>query len=116
MIRTRGVSQIQLAVTDMDRTIQFYSEVFGFEVVHRRDRRAVLQTPSDHGSLVLTHVRTSEQTRCTEFGLDLMDPADVDAALSLAEANGGAVIVRTDHAVGGTAAVIADPTGHRISL
>src|SRR5262249_40336984 len=85
MIRTRGVSPARLAASDLDLAIRFYGEVFGFEVVHRADSHAVLQSPFGHGSVLLTQV-SSEWAACPAFGLDLVDPAEVDAAVLLAVA------------------------------
>lgn len=116
MIRTRGVSHIELAVDHIDRAIHFYSNVFGFEVVHRNNHHAVLRTPGAPGSLALQQVGQKETAQRVRFGLSLVEPGDLDAAISLALENGGLVITRTDHPVGGSTAVIADPTGHRITL
>ncbi len=116
MIRTNGVSHVELAVDDIDRAIQFYSDVFGFEVVQLSNGNAVLRTPGAPGSLALQQAGGPNPLHIARFGLSLIDPADLDAAISLALSNGGSLICRTDHPLGGGTATISDPAGHWITL
>jgi catechol 2,3-dioxygenase-like lactoylglutathione lyase family enzyme len=116
VIRTRGLSHVELAVRDIAGAIRFYADVFGFEVVRWRDRWALLQSPAGPGSLALEEVDPGEGYHVARFGLDLVDPLDLDAALHLAQANGGTVLERVEHPVGGASAVVTDPFGHRIAL
>jgi catechol 2,3-dioxygenase-like lactoylglutathione lyase family enzyme len=116
MIRTRGLSHVDLAVRDLDRSVGFYGDVFGFEVVRRGPTHAVLQTPAGPGSLALTRNVATTTLPITHFGLHLVDPGDLDTAVSLAVARGATLLSRTSHLVGGATAVLADPTGHRITL
>jgi len=116
MIRTQGVSHVRLAVQDLDRTIEFYGDTFGFELVRRRDLRARLQIPTGGGWLDLEEVEPAAPVRTASFGLALVDPADLEAAIELAVAGGGQLLRRARHVVGGASAEIADPDGHRIAL
>jgi predicted enzyme related to lactoylglutathione lyase len=59
---------------------------------------------------------SSDEPQITHFGLELVEPADLERAIALAVAGGGRLLERADHLVGGSSAVIADPSGHRISL
>jgi catechol 2,3-dioxygenase-like lactoylglutathione lyase family enzyme len=121
MIRTRGLSHIELRVGDADdveRAVRFYGDVFGFEVVARSADRALLQVPGGLGSLAveLSSGGDDPPAGATHFGLVLSDPQELDAAVHLAVAHGGTLVARTDHALGGTTVTLADPAGHRISL
>jgi len=129
MIRTRGLSHIELRVGDIDdveRTVRFYGDVFGFEVVARSDDRALLQVPGGLGSIAVAvaaavadavdRAGDHPSPGATHFGLVLSDPRELDAAVHLAVAHGGTLIARTDHALGGATALVADPAGHHITL
>ena len=116
MFRTRGLSHIQLVVDDLDAAATFYGDVFGFEVVHRRSRSLLLQSPGGGGSLAVRLPPDGAPKSPSDFGLSLHDPADLEAVLGLVIGCGGHVISRTEHTVGGASAVIADPDGNRISL
>jgi catechol 2,3-dioxygenase-like lactoylglutathione lyase family enzyme len=119
MIRTEGISHVELPVRDpgdMERAVRFYGDVFGFEVVVRGADRVLLQAPTGHGSIALQLAEDVEPLSAAQFGLALADPSELDAALRLAVSCGGLLVERTDHAVGGTTAVVTDPSGHRIRL
>jgi predicted enzyme related to lactoylglutathione lyase len=113
MFRTRGLTHLHLRVLDVERTIRFYGELFGFEVISSRGDVALLQTPLGQGKLSIERADTVEPT---SFGLALCDRSERGAAARLAVAHGGVVVEWTDHRLGGTTAVIADPSGHRITL
>jgi catechol 2,3-dioxygenase-like lactoylglutathione lyase family enzyme len=121
MIRTRGLSHIELRVgdaADVERALRFYGDVFGFEVVARSDGGALLQVPGGLGSIAVEREGDGDgpPAGATHFGLVLSDPHELDAAVRLAVAHGGALIARTDHALGGATAILTDPAGHRITL
>jgi catechol 2,3-dioxygenase-like lactoylglutathione lyase family enzyme len=116
MIRTQGISHVELPVRDIDRAVRFYGDVFGFEVVVRRGDRVLLQAPAGRGSIALRLAAALEPVPAAQFGLALSDPAEVDTALRLVVARGGVLVERTEHPVGGTTVVVADPSGHQITL
>jgi catechol 2,3-dioxygenase-like lactoylglutathione lyase family enzyme len=122
MIKTRGLSHVELRVGDVDdveRTVRFYGEVFGFEVVARSADSALLQVPGGLGSLAVGLSSGGDDDRpagATHFGLVLSDPRELDAAVHLALAHGGTLVARTDHALGGATATLTDPAGHHITL
>lgn len=122
MIRTRGLSHIELRVgdsADVERAVRFYGDVFGFEVVARTDGGALLQVPGGLGSIAVERAGDGDGPpagAATHFGLVLSDRQELDAAVRLAVAHGGALITRTDHALGGATAILTDPAGHRITL
>lgn len=108
------MSRLELSVDDLDVAAAFYTDVFGFEVVARRGPVVVLQPPGGTGSLALE--RAHPRRRVTHFALELLRPADVHLALDLVVAAGGRVLERSELATGSTTAVVADPTGNRITL
>ena len=114
MIRTRGLSSIELPVDDVDEAIRFYADVFGFEVTVRRPGGASMQSPGGGGTVVLTGA--AGPITPTRFGLELTDPDDLDPALRLAVSAGGRVVERRSVATGGAVAVVADPFGHLVTL
>jgi catechol 2,3-dioxygenase-like lactoylglutathione lyase family enzyme len=120
MIRTRGLSHVSLHVggpDDVERAVRFYGDVFGFEVVARSPDGALLQVPGGGSSIVVERAgHDGRPVEVTHFGLVLSDPQELDAAIRLALAHGGTLIARTDHALGGSTAVLTDPAGHHLTL
>lgn len=122
MIRTRGLSHIELPVDgsdDVERAVRFYGDVFGFEVVARSDDGALLQVPGRPGSIAVSRAGDGCSGRSpgtTHFGLTLSDPHELDAAVRLAITHGATLLTRTDHPLGGATATLTDPAGHHITL
>jgi catechol 2,3-dioxygenase-like lactoylglutathione lyase family enzyme len=50
------------------------------------------------------------------FGLRLLDPSDLDAAIAAVERAGGRLVERGEHAPGVRYAYVADPDGYVIEL
>src|SRR5437762_1264391 len=53
MIRTYGLTHIGLTVRDIDRTIAFYTQVFGARVLYNNGSTAELNTPGCHDIITL---------------------------------------------------------------
>lgn len=54
MIKTQGLTHIQLAVRDVNRSLKFYQGVFGMEVQYWHGSKMVfLRTPGDKDTITL---------------------------------------------------------------
>ena len=52
MVRTRGLTHVALAVDDVDRSLQFYRDVFGVVEIYRSPGFVQAQTPGSFDVLV----------------------------------------------------------------
>lgn len=122
MIRTTGLSHIQLVVRDLDRSLAFYTRVFGLKEQFREGQHMVfLNTPDRHDLVTLNQdprdaQRAGDNGGMNHFGFRLVDAADMDAAVREVEAAGGTLIKRGEHAPGVLYAYIRDPDGYVIEL
>ena len=130
MIPTRGLSHINLNVSDVARSMRFYRELFGMELVHDYEgpigphphgRQAVLSTPGAEDLIALTYIPGNEigPAGMNHFGFTLMSNDDVERAAAEAERLGGVVKRRGSAEVDGIAerfAYVADPDGYVIEL
>jgi catechol 2,3-dioxygenase-like lactoylglutathione lyase family enzyme len=120
MIRTRGLTHVHLAVSDLDRSLRFYTEVFGMEEQFRDGPGLVfLRTPGAEDSITLNHQpnRTGRGSAGIEhIGFRLIDKTDLDAAIRLVEASGGQLVERGEHQPGRPFAYVSDPDGYVIEL
>jgi catechol 2,3-dioxygenase-like lactoylglutathione lyase family enzyme len=120
MIRTRGLTHVHLVVEDLDRSLRFYTEVFGMEEQFRDGPSMVfLSTPGAEDSITLNG--QPGDPRIGRGGVDhvgfrLVDKADLDDAVRQVEAAGGSVVERGEHRPGVPYAYVSDPDGYLIEL
>lgn len=120
MIRTQGLTHVHLIVADLDRSLRFYTGVFGMEEQFREEPSMVfLSTPGSADSITLN--QQPGDPRIGSGGVDhigfrLVDKADLDSAVREVEAAGGRLIERGEHAPGAPYAYVADPDGYMIEL
>jgi len=122
MIRTTGLSHIQLVVRDLDRALGFYTRVFGMKEQFREGKYMVfLSTPGGHDLVTLNQdpkdaPRAGDNGGMNHFGFRLLAAADMDAAIAEVESAGGTLIHRGEHAPGVLYAYVRDPDGYVIEL
>ncbi len=119
MTETEGLTHLHLFVADLNRSLHFYREVFGFEEVSRDGPTMVfLKPPNSTDTITLNEVpeRAGVTGGIDHFGFRLTDKATLDAAIEEVEWEGGRLIERGEHAPGRPYAYVADPDGYTIEL
>jgi catechol 2,3-dioxygenase-like lactoylglutathione lyase family enzyme len=118
VIRTSGLSHISLAVRDAERSRAFYAHVFGAVEVYREPGRIDVQTPSRRDVIVFVEnaANPGEMGGIAHFGFHLVDPKDVDKAVSAVATAGGTLVSRGDFAPGVPYAFVRDPDGYLIEI
>ena len=118
-MKHRGLCHLHLAVRDIERSIRFYVEAFGLEVLHQRGDMAFLRTPGMHECLTLrqqTGPRVGDAGGIDHFGFPLQDPADLDTAIEQIVRAGGRLLEKGALEGGLPTAFLADPDGYRIQI
>jgi catechol 2,3-dioxygenase len=121
MIRTEGLTHIQLVVADLDRSLRFYKQVFGMEEMFRDGPDFVfLRTPGSRDTITLNAsnpgVTPGDSAGVSHFGFRLVEPSDLDRAISEVCAAGGRLVERGEHSPGVAYAYVSDPDGYTIEL
>lgn len=110
------VNHLHLVVGDLDRSIEFYTEAFGFEECYRSTGGVVFLRSQTNDSLALEQATEDRGPGLDHFGLALSDRAAVGPIVEKVVATGGAVLDSCELAPGHPHALVSDPDGHVIRL
>jgi catechol 2,3-dioxygenase-like lactoylglutathione lyase family enzyme len=118
MVKTYGLTHINLAVKDTARALRFYEQVFGLREYGRADGLVHTQAPGRQDILTFVEDPTKAGAAggSAHFGFRLVDPRDIDHAISEVERAGGRLVRRGEFAPGLPYAYVADPDGYEIEI
>jgi catechol 2,3-dioxygenase-like lactoylglutathione lyase family enzyme len=118
VIATHGLTHVSLAVRDPDRSLAFYTSVFGIEEYYRDDSSIQAKGPGIND--ILAFERDPKHAGKTggiqHFGFRLVSPDDIDAAVETVIAAGGTLLRRGEFGPGFPYACVADPDGYEIEI
>jgi catechol 2,3-dioxygenase-like lactoylglutathione lyase family enzyme len=118
MIKTLGLTHLALTVSDLERSFQFYHDVFGMLAVYREKTFIQAQTPGARDILVLEQ-GTREVGRSggiKHFGFRLTHPGDIDRAATAIEKAGGKIKHRGEFVPGEPYVFFSDPDGYEVEV
>lgn len=120
MVKTLGLSHLALRVSDLEKSFQFYHDVFGMLAVYREQSFVQAQTPGAHDVLVFVLEEGAENVGKSggikHFGFRLADPRDIDKAASSIERAGGTITDRGEFCPGEPYVFFKDPDGYEVEV
>ena len=118
MVRTYGLTHINLAVRDAQRSLRFYGQVFGVEEYGRSGGLVHAKTPGCQDVITFDeHASGAGESRgIVHFGFRLVSPGDIDTAVDEAERAGGKLLRRGEFSPGYPYAYVADPDGYEVEI
>jgi len=118
MVKTLGLTHLALSVGDLNRSFQFYHDVFGMLAVYRGPDFIQAQTPGAQDVLVLESGGDSvgKSGGIKHFGFRLTDPRDIDKAARAIENAGGRITGRGEFVPGEPYVFFQDPDGYEIEV
>lgn len=118
MIKTHGLTHINLVVADLERSLRFYRSVFGVSEYYRDAGSLQVQGPGPFDVIAFEKGVPEAAVRggISHFGFRLIDPAHIDEAVSEVERAGGTVVRRGEFGPGLPYAYVHDPDGHEIEI
>jgi catechol 2,3-dioxygenase-like lactoylglutathione lyase family enzyme len=118
MVKTLGLTHLALTVTDLERSFQFYHDVFGMLAVYREETFLQAQTPGASDILVLEKgtENVGKSGGIKHFGFRLTTARDIDTAAKLIERAGGKILHRGEFAPGEPYVFFTDPDGYEVEV
>lgn len=122
MLQTYGLSHLQIAVSDLERSARFYRELFGMKEVRRFENCVMLQTPGTNE--IFTINASADHSRppgkmggIAHFGFRLKEPMENGKVLEVVTRLGGKAVEQGGNKEKGRLFAFAtDPDGYEIEL
>jgi catechol 2,3-dioxygenase-like lactoylglutathione lyase family enzyme len=118
MVETHGLTHLNLAVRDAERSLAFYHAVFGMEAYWREGSTIHARTPgrADVVTFDAAAPHPGDAGGVVHFGFRLLRPEDVDTAVAEVERAGGTLLRRGEFAPGFPYAYVSDPDGYEVEI
>jgi catechol 2,3-dioxygenase-like lactoylglutathione lyase family enzyme len=117
MVETHGLTHISLVVRDPDRSLSFYSQVFGVREYFRDAKGIQALGPGKHDVMAFERgAGAGLPGGISHFGFRLARPEDIEVAVAEVERAGGRVLKRGEFSPGYPFAYVADPDGYEIEI
>ena len=117
MIRTYGLTHLSLCVQDPDRSLKFYSAVFGVREYFRDETQVQVQGPGAYDVIAFEKSENAGTSGgISHFGFRLTQASDIDTAIDEVQRAGGKLLRRGEFAPGFPFAYVADPDGYEIEI
>jgi catechol 2,3-dioxygenase-like lactoylglutathione lyase family enzyme len=121
MVKMRGLNHVNINVTDIRRSLDFYQNAFGMTVKfwENNNRMVFLNTPGADDTLTLCQAGQGDPVAgggVSHFGIRIAERGELDQAVEQVTRAGGKLLSRGEHAPGVGYAYFADPDGYVIEL
>jgi len=118
MLVTHGLTHLALAVADPERSLAFYSQVFGVRAYVREPDAIQVLGPGPHDVIAFERrpALAGASGGLMHFGFRLTRPQDIEVAISEVEKAGGTLLRRGEFAPGLPYAYVSDPDGYEIEI
>ena len=118
MVETHGLAHISLAVRDPQKSLEFYSQVFGAREYFRAEGQIQVQGPGPFDVLAFERAPSSAGVigGIQHFGFRLKRPQDIALAVAEVQHAGGKILRQGEFSPGYPFAYVTDPDGYEIEI
>ena len=116
--KTYGLTHLALAVSDLDRTLAFYQQVFDVEVMYKEDNFLQVTTPGAHDIIVFEKKKApyGQTGAITHFGFRLRHPDDIEEIIEKIKKANGIITSQGDFVAGSPFVFFKDPDGYEVEV
>jgi catechol 2,3-dioxygenase-like lactoylglutathione lyase family enzyme len=116
---TYGLTHIAIAVKSVERTLQFYQQVFEMEVMYKEEKFIQLTTPGCNDILVFEerdeHL-LGTSGGIAHFGFRLQHPNDIEKVNHRVVIAGGSIVDKGEFVPGSPYLFFKDPDGYLVEI
>ncbi|BDA80466.1 dioxygenase [Leptospira kobayashii] len=113
MIIVEGIGHVNIPVTQLDASIEFYREIFDFEVETKKDAEAILSLDSFKIRLVKSTISPDQTLAALSF---VMDVDDFTEAITELEEKNVKIVRGPESTDSGESLTFADPNQNLIEI
>ena len=116
---TYGLTHLSMTVRDLNRTLNFYREVFDMQLMYRDENFIQLNTPGSHDAFVFVEnkdYQIGNTGGINHFGFRLRDPKDMEEITNKVMAAGGTITDQGEFAPGFPKLFFRDPDGYEVEV
>ena len=117
--KTYGLTHLAIAVSDVNRTLEFYQQVFGMQAMYKQEGFVQLTTPGCNDILVFEERRdkpVGETGGIAHFGFRLRSAEDIDAIVNTIIDAGGTLLEHGEFVAGSPYVFFKDPDGYEVEV
>lgn len=117
MIKTHGLTHLNLEVRDPDVSLKFYQSMFGVKEYYRDAGSIQVQGPGEHDVIAFVRSdRAGATGGISHFGFRLLQPTDIEIARETASRLGATIVKTGEFAPGYPYLYVLDPDGYEIEI
>lgn len=117
--KTYGLTHLAVAVSDVNRTLKFYQDVFDMQTMYHENDFIQLTTPGCNDILVFEEKKDrpiGQTGGIAHFGFRLKNPGDIDEIVTKVIAAGGTIIDKGEFIPGSPYVYFKDLDGYEVEV
>lgn len=117
MIKTHGLTHLNLEVSDIDVSLRFYQDMFGVEEYFRDECSVQVKGPGPNDVIAFVKsVKAGVTGGISHFGFRLLSASDIDEAIETAQSIGAEIVKSGEFSPGHPYLYVLDPDGYEIEI
>jgi catechol 2,3-dioxygenase-like lactoylglutathione lyase family enzyme len=119
MTKTYGLTHLAIAVKDVEATLNFYTHIFGMEIMYHQEKMIQLTTPGSNDILVFEEKEQAligQSGGIAHFGFRLKDPKDIEEIYKKILESGCEIVDKGEFVPGSPFIFFKDPDGYLLEV